>query len=149
MNERDAFDLLDDLKGNLLAAVASGRPLERRQLYEALGIASDYSVEAPGLKLCHLDVAGSAERKQAVLEVEAIREAVTLRVAQRYGMFRPICTEEISREDLLAMLGISTQLLNYRIKKMGFPKPSRVEGKKHWFNIAQVDKWREKNAQAT
>lgn len=149
MNERDAFDLLDDLKRNLLAAVASGRPLKRRQLYEALGIASDYSVEAPGLKLCHLDVAGNAERKQALLEVEAIREAVSLRVAQRYGIFRPICTEEISRADLLKMLGISTQVLNYRITEMGFPKPSRIEGRKQWFNIAQVDKWREKNAQAT
>ena len=54
------------------------------------------------------------------------------------------CDDEISREDLLRQYAITTQGLDYRIKNNGHPKPIRTEGKKQWFSIESVDRWRTK-----
>ena len=56
----------------------------------------------------------------------------------------PTCDDEISREDLLSQYRITTQALDYRIKKMGHPKPIRTEGRKQWFSVKSVNEWRSK-----
>jgi predicted DNA-binding transcriptional regulator AlpA len=57
----------------------------------------------------------------------------------------PPAAEVISRTDLLTLLEIPTQTLHYRIKENGFPKPVRIEGKKQWFSVSDVNAWRRKN----
>jgi predicted DNA-binding transcriptional regulator AlpA len=57
--------------------------------------------------------------------------------------------DEITRKDLLHMCAITSQTLDYRIKNMGHPKPSRIEGRKQWFCAKRVDEWREKEKNKT
>lgn len=54
-------------------------------------------------------------------------------------------SEEISRKELLLLLGIKTSTLTTRIEENGFPKPVRIEGRKQWFSVSQVDEWRKSN----
>ena len=57
--------------------------------------------------------------------------------------------DEITRKDLLRMYNIKSQTLDYRIKNMGHPKPSRIEGRKQWFCAKIVDEWRAKQQKRT
>ena len=57
--------------------------------------------------------------------------------------------DEITRKDLLRMYAITSQTLDYRIKNMGHPKPSRIEGRKQWFCKKSVDGWRAKEKNKT
>lgn len=51
--------------------------------------------------------------------------------------------DEISRKELLGILGITGSGLNNRIKMSGFPGPIRVEKRKHWFSRSAIEAWRQ------
>ncbi len=53
---------------------------------------------------------------------------------------------EIERKDLLKLLKIAGSTLNYRINQCGFPMPIRLEGRKQWFCVDEVDAWRRKDS---
>jgi hypothetical protein len=89
-----------------------------------------------------LTLASTEEIQEFLFTVFGIlpSQEITLETLKQYLQQREI--DEISREDLLKMDGITSQNLNYRIAKLNHPKPCRKSGKKQWFSVAACDNWR-------
>ena len=52
-------------------------------------------------------------------------------------------SELMTRQEVMELEEVSTQGLRNRIMNMGHPGPVIIEGRKQWFNRAEVNAWRE------
>ena len=110
-------------------------------LADMLGYPPDYTLLRSEDRECRSSVVVRG-RRVADLVIELVERAEST-IAEPAENRALSTADEISRDELLEMLKIKTSTLSTRIKKSGFPKPSRTEGKKQWFNVHEVDQWRE------